>query len=164
MYGIEKTGMFIDDPETFVDTVLYRGGELGMVYNRPKHDGLYQLVKLASTSDAAGVAKDVAYWSDPAKAEITMTIAESESGTANSIAGVITIATPISSYAFLKLRGAQSTKANTGTKGVDAVGHTAANQVTDVVDVAPELLKHVGVCTVAAAGGFSTVRWDVNPV
>lgn len=162
MIGIEKTGMFIDDPETFVDTVLYRGGELGMVYNRPKHDGLYQLVKLASTSDAAGVAKDVAYWSAPSKAEITMTIAESESTTGNSTAGVITVALPVSSYAFLKVRGSQSTKAGSGTAGVAATFNTGSNQVIDNTELLFQRI--LGVFTAAAAGGFATMRWDVNPV
>lgn len=164
MYGIEKTGMFIDNPETFVDTVLYRDGELGMAYNRPRHDGLYQLVKLASTSDAAGVAKDVAYWSNPAKAEITMTIAESEGTSRNSAGGVITVALPVSSYAFLKLRGKHNTKATSGTAGVVAVAHTAANQVADNADVANELCIHVGVFTAAVGGGFADVRWNLNPV
>jgi hypothetical protein len=164
MIGIEKVGMFVDDPETFVDTSLYRGGEKGLVFNPPGDDGLYQLVKLDSTADAAGVAKDVVYWLSPSAATITTTIGESESATGNSMAGVITVALPTSSYAFVKLRGAQSTKANSGTKGVMSVPHTGSNQVTDNVDVAPELLIRAGVCTVAAGGGFATIRLQLNPV
>lgn len=158
--AIRKTGIFVDNPETFVDTSVYRSGELGVVYEAPNSINQYQLVKLASTSDAAGVAKDVTYWSDPAKWEITMTIGESLSGTANSFAGVVMIATPVSSFSFIKQRGKHNVKAVSGTKGVATAPHTADNQVSD--NTAALFVPIVGVCYANAAGGFADtlLQWD----
>lgn len=163
MAGIEKTGMFIDNPETFVDTVLYRGGELGNVYNQPRSNNMYQLVKLVSTSDAALVAKDVCYWSDPATYLITRELDESHSTSEHSFAGVVTIAVPVSSYAFVKVRGSQSTKAASGTKGVATVPNSGANN--DVIDNTELLFKNIiGYCHTAVGGGFAGIMLQWQPV
>ena len=127
----QKVGMFIDNPETFSDTALYRGGELGMVYNAPGSTNHYQLVQIGATSDAAGVAKEVCYWLDPAAFTVTMTIAESLSGTADAFAGIVMTAVPISSYGFIKFKGKHNVKVNGATKGKSAVPHTASNYLDD---------------------------------
>jgi hypothetical protein len=160
----QKIGMFIDNPETFVDTTLYRGGEIGMVYNAPGSTNHYQLVQLGATSDAAGVAGDVCYWLDPTAYTITMTIAEGLTGTGNGFAGIIMYALPVSSYGFIKFKGKHSCKAASGTKGVTTVPHTGSNQVADIADGAAELMVHIGACYSNAAAGYAGILLHWHPV
>lgn len=162
MGAIQGLGLFIDSPETFASTSLYREGHLGLVHNPPGSNSLYQFVQLASTSDAAAVAKNLAYWSNPAKYAITMTIAESESTTGNSAAGITTVAVPQSSFCLLKLRGKHNVMVNAATAGVLAIPHSGSNQLTDNLETS--LIKICGVFLTNASSNLADCRLQFDPV
>lgn len=108
-------------PETFLVADLERDGELGNTYERGID--VWQLVKCTTTATA----KDLLFWSDKKKFEVSTTHVNNEP------AGVAEISVAsANSYIWIKLRGQKSTKADDVTlaAGQEVIADSASNRVT----------------------------------